>query len=93
MLGFNMRNKLGIESQPDQDETQVEQPGMPAAAPSQKAAPQGGSKLDPVVRKNWIEIQKKHTVPVNAIGVKINPKDERIFKIWKAEGIDAYVKT
>ena len=28
--------------------------------------------------ENWEEIQKKHTVPVNAIGVKINPKDEKM---------------
>ena len=31
--------------------------------------------LDPAVKKNWIEIQKKSDVPVNAIGVKIDPKD------------------
>jgi len=48
--------------------------------------------LDAVIKKNWIEIQKKHTVPVNAIGVKINPKDEKTLKIWKEEGLDAYVK-
>ncbi len=48
--------------------------------------------LNPAVKKNWIEIQKKHNVPVNAIGVKINPKDEKTLKIWKEEGIDKYMK-
>ena len=48
--------------------------------------------LDPIIKKNWIEIQKKNTVPVNAIGMKINPKDERTLKVWKEEGIDAFVK-
>jgi hypothetical protein len=48
--------------------------------------------LDAIIKKNWIEIQKKNTVPVNAIGVKINPKDEKTLKVWKDEGIDAFVK-
>jgi hypothetical protein len=48
--------------------------------------------LDSIIKKNWIEIQKKNTAPVNAIGVKINPKDERTLKIWKDEGIDGFVK-
>jgi len=48
--------------------------------------------LDATIKKNWIEIQKKNTVPVNAIGVKINPKDEKTLKVWKDEGIDAFVK-
>lgn len=48
--------------------------------------------LDPLIKKNWIEIQKKHDTPVNAIGVKIDPKDERTLKIWKEEGIDAFMK-
>ena len=48
--------------------------------------------IDPAVRKNWIEIQKKHEIPVNAIGVKINLKDEKSLKVWKEEGIDQFVK-
>ncbi len=31
--------------------------------------------LDDTVKKNWIEIQKKHKVPVNAIGMKIREND------------------
>ena len=31
--------------------------------------------LDPAVKKTWIEIQKQHSVPVNAIGVKIDTND------------------
>lgn len=48
--------------------------------------------LNPNVKKNWVEIQKKYDVPVNAIGVKIAPKDEKTLKVWKEEGIDQFVK-
>jgi hypothetical protein len=48
--------------------------------------------INPSVKNNWIEIQKKHDVPVNAIGVKIDPKDEATLKVWKEEGIDQFVK-
>lgn len=48
--------------------------------------------LDPAVKKNWIEIQKQHSVPVNAIGVKIDSKDAATLKVWKEEGIDQYIK-
>lgn len=48
--------------------------------------------LDPSVKKNWIEIQKNHNVPVNAIGVKIDPKDEKTLKVWKEEGIDQFLR-
>ena len=48
--------------------------------------------LDNAVKKNWIEIQKRHDTPVNAIGVKIDSKDEKTLKVWKEEGIDQFVK-
>ena len=48
--------------------------------------------LDPSIKKNWIDIQKKHDVPVNAIGLKIDSKDEKTLKVWKEEGIDQFVK-
>ncbi len=48
--------------------------------------------IDGAVKKNWEEVQKKHDTPVNAIGVKINPKDEKTLKVWKEEGIDKFVK-
>ncbi len=48
--------------------------------------------IDPAVKKNWIEIQKKHDVPVNAIGVKIDSKDETTLKVWREEGIDEFIK-
>lgn len=48
--------------------------------------------IDNSVKKNWIEIQKKNDVPVNAIGVKIKDKDARTLKIWKDEGIDKFLK-
>jgi hypothetical protein len=48
--------------------------------------------IDEAVKKNWIEIQKSHDVPVNAIGVKIDPKDEKTLKVWREEGIDQFIK-
>lgn len=48
--------------------------------------------LDPSVKRNWIEIQKNNNVPVNAIGVKIDPKDEKTLKVWKEEGIDQFLR-
>ena len=48
--------------------------------------------IDDSIRKNWIEIQKKFDVPVNAIGVKIDPKDEKTIKVWQDEGIDKFIK-
>jgi hypothetical protein len=49
-------------------------------------------KLNPAVKRNWIEVQKKHSVPVNAIGVKIEPNDEKTLQIWRDEGIDQFLK-
>ena len=48
--------------------------------------------LDPAVKKNWIDIQSRYDVPVNAIGVKIDPKDDATLKVWREEGIDEHVK-
>ena len=48
--------------------------------------------ITPQIKKNWIEIQKKHSAPVNAIGVKIDDKDAATLKLWRNEGIDQFVK-
>ena len=48
--------------------------------------------VKPAIKKQWQEIQKKFDVPVNAIGVKINPKDQKTLKVWQEEGIDKFVK-
>jgi hypothetical protein len=48
--------------------------------------------IDPAIKKNWIDIQKNYDLPVNAIGVKIDPKDEKTLKVWREEGIDQFVK-
>ncbi|MGD8845829.1 MAG: hypothetical protein PVI54_09980 [Desulfobacteraceae bacterium] len=48
--------------------------------------------IDPAIKKNWIEIQKNYDLPVNAIGVKIDSKDEKTLKVWREEGIDQFVK-
>jgi hypothetical protein len=48
--------------------------------------------VDLAIKKNWIEIQKKYDFPVNAIGVKIDPKDQATLKVWKEEGIDKFQK-
>ena len=48
--------------------------------------------IDSNIKKNWSDIQSKHDVPVNAIGVKIDSKDEKSLKVWKDEGIDTHMK-
>ena len=48
--------------------------------------------IDGVIKKNWVEIQKKHDAPVNAIGVKIDPKDEATLCMWREEGVDKFVR-
>ncbi len=48
--------------------------------------------LNPLIKNNWISIQKKNDVPVNALGIKIDPKDERTLKVWKEEEIDKFLK-
>lgn len=48
--------------------------------------------LEPTIKKNWIELQKKYDYPVNAIGVKIKDKDQKTLKVWKDEGIDHFQK-
>lgn len=48
--------------------------------------------INDMVKRNWIEIQKKHPYPVNAIGVRISAKDERTLRIWREEGIDKFLK-
>ena len=49
--------------------------------------------LKPAIKKNWIEVQKRYSYPVNAIGVKINGKDKTTLKVWKDEEIDQFVKS
>lgn len=48
--------------------------------------------LNAEIKKTWVEIQKKYAHPVNAIGVKIDNKDNMTLKVWKDEGIDKFVK-
>ncbi len=48
--------------------------------------------VKPAIKKQWQEVQKKHSIPVNAIGVKISPNDQKTLKVWQEEGIDKFVK-
>lgn len=48
--------------------------------------------LDERIKKNWIDLQKRNDVPVNAIGMKIDPKDANTLRVWKEEGIDRFLK-
>ena len=48
--------------------------------------------LDPRIKKNWEEIQRKYEHPVNAIGVRIQDKDQATLRVWKTEGIDKFVR-
>jgi hypothetical protein len=48
--------------------------------------------INPAIKKNWIETQKKSDVPVNAIGIKIDPKDANSMRVWKEEGLDQFMR-
>jgi hypothetical protein len=48
--------------------------------------------VDERIKKSWIELQKQNDVPVNAIGVKINPKDINTLRVWREEGIDRFLR-
>ncbi len=48
--------------------------------------------LDPSIKKSWIELQKKSDAPINAIGIRIDPKDEFTLRVWRDEGIDQFVR-
>ncbi len=48
--------------------------------------------LDPKIKRNWEDIQRRHQVPVNAIGVKIDPKDKETLRVWRENGIDKFLK-
>jgi len=48
--------------------------------------------LDDNVKKAWQDIQKNHSIPVNAIGVPIKSNDSEALKVWTEEGIDAFMK-
>ena len=48
--------------------------------------------VDDRIKKTWIELQKRNDVPVNAIGVKINPKDVNTLRVWRDEGIDQFLR-
>ena len=45
------------------------------------------------IKTMWIEIQKKYDDPVNAIGVRIDPRDSATLKVWRDEGIDQFLKS
>lgn len=48
--------------------------------------------IDPAIKKTWIELQSRHSVPVNAVGVEIDPGDKFTLEVWKSEGIDQHMK-
>ncbi len=48
--------------------------------------------INPVIKKNWTELQKKYNVPVNAIGIKIKDSDVKALQTWMNYGIDSFIK-
>jgi len=44
------------------------------------------------MKQSWIDIQKRHEVPVNALGLDIDPRDQMTLKLWRDEGIDRFLK-
>jgi len=47
---------------------------------------------EPIYLRSWIAIQKRHEVPVNPIGLRIDPKDQMGLKRWREAGIDRFVR-
>ena len=60
----------------------------PSPDPAEDRSVEPAGQLPPMMRKNWIAIQKQFDYPVNAIGIKINPSDTRAMQVWKTEKID-----
>lgn len=48
--------------------------------------------IDPKIKRNWEEIQKRYGYPVNAIGMKIDSKDKETLRVWRENGIDKFMK-
>jgi hypothetical protein len=49
--------------------------------------------ISPFAKSVWEDVQKKHDVPVNAIGMRIDPGDAETLKLWKTLGIDRFLRT
>ena len=47
--------------------------------------------LHPQIKKSWIEAQKKADFPVNALGMRIDPKDTQTLAAWEREGISQFM--
>ncbi|MEZ4273337.1 MAG: hypothetical protein R3C68_18445 [Myxococcota bacterium] len=48
--------------------------------------------LDERVKETWQNVQTRHNVPVNAIGVPIRKNDQTALKIWQEEGIAEFMR-
>lgn len=48
--------------------------------------------LKPELKKAWIEFQRRSNVPVNGIGIKIEPNDKDTLRVWMEEGINQYMR-
>lgn len=44
------------------------------------------------MKQSWIAMQKRHDVPVNPLGLDIDPRDQMTLKLWRDEGIDRFLK-
>ena len=56
------------------------------------AAGEGSMYIHARMKQSWIDIQKRHEVPVNALGLDIDPRDQMTLKLWRDEGIDRFLK-
>ena len=65
---------------------------IPDKPKEEKPAEKTTKALDPKIKRNWEDIQKKYKFPVNAIGVKIDPRDKETLRVWRENGIDQFVK-
>ena len=63
--------------------------GRPATAPQVEPPP---VPAEIAYRRTWIEMQKRHEEPVNAIGLRIDPRDQMELKRWRDAGIDLHLR-
>jgi hypothetical protein len=48
--------------------------------------------LDQKVRENWEKLQAQYDYPVDATGRPIETSDQQTLNVWKAEGVDRFLK-
>jgi hypothetical protein len=68
-------------------------PAAPLALPNPFGGPGGeATVIHSRLKQSWIDMQKRHDVPVGPLGLEIDPRDQMTLKLWRDEGIDRFLK-